>query len=76
MNWSQITDAGVMSLISERVSKTIEEIHIAHCEKIGDESIECILLRSKRIKYLLYHGCPNITGTVIILTGDGVFIVD
>lgn len=41
------------------VSKTIEEIHIANCEQITDESIECILMKSTRIKYLLFHNCPK-----------------
>ncbi len=48
--------------MNDNVSKTIEEIHIAHCEIITDESIECILLNCKNIKYLLFHSCPQITG--------------
>lgn len=47
--------------MSENLSKKIEEIHIAHCDLITDESIECILLNSKLIKYLLFHCCPKMT---------------
>ncbi len=48
--------------MTPHVSLKIEEIHIAHCNSITDESIECILLNSKKIKYLLFHSCPNVTG--------------
>jgi hypothetical protein len=47
--------------MTRNVSKTIEEIHIAHCDFISDESIECILLNSHSIKYLLFHSCPKTT---------------
>lgn len=47
--------------MSVDVSKTIEEMHIAHCDQITDESIECILMHSKSIKYLLFHECPRTT---------------
>jgi hypothetical protein len=51
--------------MTPQVSQKIEEIHIAHCNSITDESIECILLNSKKIKYLLFHSCPNVTGTYL-----------
>lgn len=58
---TQVTDNGVFSLMSLNISKKIEEIHLAHCESITDESIEYILLQSKTIKYLMFHGCKNTT---------------
>ena len=59
---TKVSDEGVFQLMSESVTKTIEEIHIAHCDQITDEAIECILLKSKCIKYLLFHCCPKTTG--------------
>lgn len=53
--------------MSSNVSKTIEEVHLAHCDLITDESIECILLNSKQIKYLLFHCCPKITGIPLFI---------
>ena len=48
--------------MTDNVTKTIEEIHIAHCDLITDAAIECILLNSTKIKYLLFHSCPRVTG--------------
>lgn len=66
---TKVTDLGVFALFSStsNVSKTIEEIHMAHCDSLSDESIECILLNSKKIKYLIFHSCPLITGEEIKL---------
>lgn len=63
-NWSQnkVTDDGVFSLMTSNVAKTIEEIHMAHCDLITDESIENILMDSKTIKYLIFHCCKKTTG--------------
>lgn len=58
---TKITDSGVFSLITSNVSKTIEEIHVANCDGITDESIEFILLQCKMIKYLMFHSCKNTT---------------
>jgi len=54
--------------MSENVSKTIEEVHLAHCDLITDESIESVLLNSKQIKYLLFHCCPKITGMSLLFS--------
>lgn len=43
------------------IANTIIEIHVAHCELISDQSIECILMHCKKIKYLLFHSCPRVT---------------
>lgn len=43
------------------VAETIQEIHIAHCNLITDQSIECILMYCKRVKYFLFHSCPKVT---------------
>ena len=61
--------------MSESVSQTIEEVHLAQCDAITDESIECILTRSKRIKYLLFHGCPKTTGTSTFFSYPNSFFI-
>lgn len=45
----------------DNVSQKIQEIHISHCDEITDESIECILMNCRRVKYLLFHSCPKVT---------------
>ncbi|CAF0962688.1 unnamed protein product [Brachionus calyciflorus] len=59
---TKVTDNGVFYMFSkENVAKSIQEIHIAHCDLITDESIECILINCRRVKYLLFHECPKVT---------------
>jgi hypothetical protein len=48
--------------MTKNVGETIEEIHIANCKQITDESIEAILNNSKAIKFLMFHSCPKVTG--------------
>ncbi len=59
---TNISDKGIFSLMTDNVSKVIEEIHMAHCDNITDEGIECILINSKSIKYLMFHCCKKTTG--------------
>ncbi len=47
--------------MTDNVSATIEELHIGNCKELTDESIEAILIKSKRIKFLLFHDCPKLT---------------
>lgn len=47
--------------MSNNVSRKIEEIHLANCDFITDESIEYILMQGKSIKYLMFHGCKKTT---------------
>jgi ribosomal protein S8 len=62
MNNTHITDTGIFNLLNANVSNTIEEIHVSNCKLITDESIECILIKTKCLKNLLFHSCPKITG--------------
>jgi hypothetical protein len=48
-------------MISDNIIDSIEEIHISHCDILSDESIECILFKCKKIKYLLFHSCIKMT---------------
>ena len=54
----------------DSVYKSIEEVHIAGCDLITDESIECVLMNSDRIKYLLFHSCPKLTDASRIALND------
>lgn len=65
MNNTRITDTGIFNLLNSNVSNTIEEIHISNCKLLTDESIECILMKTKCLKNLLFHSCPKITGIFI-----------
>ena len=53
--------------MTQNVGETIEEIHVADCKNITDESIEAILNSSKAIKFLMFHSCPKVTGMIFIL---------
>ena len=53
--------------MTKNVGDTIEEIHVANCKLITDESIEAILNNSKAIKFLIFHSCPNVTGIFFLL---------
>jgi hypothetical protein len=58
----KISDQGIFNLMSKNVGETIEEIHIANCKKITDESIEAILHSSNVLTCLMFHSCPKVTG--------------
>ena len=58
----QITDKGIFDLMTDSVSNSVEEVHVARCYKITDEAIECITLRASKLKNLLFDNCPNLTG--------------
>jgi EIN3-binding F-box protein len=61
---TNISDEGVFGLMTTNVAEGIEEIHMAHCDHVTDEAIECILLKSKSVKYLMFHCCKRTTGMV------------
>ena len=61
MSGTKVTDFGVYSLMTQTVACKIEEVHLANCDLITDESIEYILMQSKSIKYLMFHGCKQTT---------------
>lgn len=58
---SQITDNGIMKLVSGQCSKTLTEVHINGCRQVTDEAVEAVLQFCPQINILLFHGCPNIT---------------
>jgi len=58
---TQITDKGIFDLMTESVSNSVEEVHVARCCKITDEAIECITLRASKLKNLLFDNCPKLT---------------
>ncbi|XP_028913694.1 protein AMN1 homolog isoform X5 [Ornithorhynchus anatinus] len=59
---TQVTDGGVIALVSGVCSKKLEEIHMGHCVNLTDEAVEAVLTCCPQIHILLFHGCPLITG--------------
>ncbi|XP_052811039.1 protein AMN1 homolog [Mya arenaria] len=58
---TQITDVGVMQLVSGQCAKTLMEIHINGCQGVTDEAVEAVMQFCPQINILIFHGCPNIT---------------
>ncbi|KAM3924094.1 protein AMN1 homolog [Leptodactylus fuscus] len=58
---TQVTDDGVIALVSGKCSKNIKEIHIDRCLHVTDDSVEAILTCCPNIYILLFHGCPQVT---------------
>ncbi|XP_054447251.1 protein AMN1 homolog [Pteronotus mesoamericanus] len=58
---TQVSDNGVVALVSGPCAKKLEEIHMEHCVNLTDESIEAVITRCPQIRILLFHGCPLLT---------------
>ncbi|XP_047121445.1 protein AMN1 homolog [Schistocerca piceifrons] len=57
---SEVTDAGVISLVSGESRETLSEFRLEMCKKVTDDSIEAIIYNCRNIKYLVFHGCSVI----------------
>lgn len=58
---TQVSDHGVVALVSGPCAKKLEEIHMGHCVNLTDEAVEAVLTCCPQICILLFHGCPLIT---------------
>ncbi|XP_074126720.1 protein AMN1 homolog isoform X3 [Sminthopsis crassicaudata] len=58
---TQVTDNGVISLVSGLCAKKLEEIHMGHCVNLTDGAVEAVLTCCPQIHILLFHECPLIT---------------
>ncbi|KAL4232969.1 Antagonist of MEN (Mitotic Exit Network) [Mactra antiquata] len=58
---TQITDAGIMMLVSGQCAKSLTEVHINNCANVTDEAVEAVVHFCPQINILLFHGCPKIT---------------
>lgn len=58
---TQVSDNGVVALVSGPCAKKLEEIHMGHCVNLTDEAVEAVLVSCPQIRILLFHGCPLIT---------------
>ncbi|XP_007502598.1 protein AMN1 homolog isoform X3 [Monodelphis domestica] len=58
---TQVTDRGVVSLVSGLCAKRLEEIHMGHCVNLTDGAVEAVLTCCPQIHILLFHECPLIT---------------
>ncbi|XP_019480509.1 PREDICTED: protein AMN1 homolog [Hipposideros armiger] len=58
---TQVSDNGVVALVSGPCAKKLEEIHMGHCVNLTDEAVEAVLTCCPQIRILLFHGCPLIT---------------
>ncbi|XP_073177604.1 protein AMN1 homolog isoform X4 [Lepidochelys kempii] len=58
---TQVTDNGVIALVSGMCSKNLKEIHMERCVTLTDVAVEAVLTCCPAIYILLFHGCPLIT---------------
>jgi hypothetical protein len=58
---TNITDEGVIGLVTQGTVINLQEVHLSRCNYITDEAIECVLMNCKNIKYLLFTNCPKTT---------------
>ncbi|XP_032913484.1 protein AMN1 homolog isoform X1 [Catharus ustulatus] len=58
---TQVTDDGVVALVSGRCSKNLKEIHMERCVNLTDVAVEAVLTCCPKIHIFLFHGCPLIT---------------
>ncbi|XP_042538346.1 protein AMN1 homolog [Dipodomys spectabilis] len=58
---SQVSESGVLVLVSGPCVKKVEEIHMGHCVNLTDDAVEAVLTYCPQICILCFHGCPLIT---------------
>uniref|UniRef100_A0A8C6RDE2 Protein AMN1 homolog n=1 Tax=Nannospalax galili TaxID=1026970 RepID=A0A8C6RDE2_NANGA len=58
---TQVSDNGVVGLVSGPCAKKLEEINMGYCGNLTDDAIEAVLTACPQISILLFHGCPLIT---------------
>ncbi|KAM9073522.1 protein AMN1 homolog isoform X1 [Balaenoptera ricei] len=58
---TQVSDSGVVALVSGPCAKKLEEIHMGYCVNLTDEAVEAVLTCCPQICILLFHGCPLVT---------------
>ncbi|XP_004632237.1 protein AMN1 homolog [Octodon degus] len=58
---TQVSDSGVVALVSGPCAKKLEEIHMGHCVHLTDDAVEAIVTCCPQIRILLFHECPLIT---------------
>ncbi|XP_039253367.2 protein AMN1 homolog [Styela clava] len=58
---TKVSDNGVFQICKGKCCNTLTEFHMALCHNITDEAIECIIEYCRKIRILIFHGCPKIT---------------
>ncbi|KAM9390464.1 protein AMN1 homolog [Phaethornis superciliosus] len=58
---TQVTDDGVVALVSGTCSKNLKEVHMERCVNLTDVAVEAVLTCCPKIHIFLFHGCPLIT---------------
>ncbi|NXI52622.1 AMN1 protein, partial [Chloroceryle aenea] len=58
---TQVTDDGVVALVSGTCSKSLKEVHMVRCVNLTDVAVEAVLTSCPKIHIFLFHGCPLMT---------------
>ncbi|KAI0208447.1 antagonist of mitotic exit network 1-like [Lamellibrachia satsuma] len=59
---ANVTDAGVLRLVSGECGASLKEVHMNNCAALSDEAIEAVMQYCTNITILLFDGCPKLTG--------------
>ncbi|XP_075234671.1 protein AMN1 homolog [Lycorma delicatula] len=59
---TQITDEGIFYLTNGICKFNLYEIKLNNCHKLTNRAINCVVDNCPKIKILVFHGCPLITG--------------
>ncbi|XP_014664186.1 PREDICTED: protein AMN1 homolog [Priapulus caudatus] len=60
-SYSDVTDAGVLSLVSGTCAGSLNELHMSHCERLTDEAVEAVMSYCTNISIVVFDGCHRIT---------------
>lgn len=62
----QVSDKGLKALAEGNCSDTLSELIVNSCLRISDNGL-VPLFKSKQLKILVCHGCPNVSGKLTSL---------
>ena len=58
---AQVTDEGIIALVSGACAQTLKEIQLVGCREVTDDAIEAVIMYCPKISILLFHDCPKLT---------------
>ncbi|EHB00727.1 AMN1-like protein [Heterocephalus glaber] len=63
---TQVSDSGVVALVSGLCAKKLEEIHMGHCIHLTDAALKAVVTYCPHIRILHFLDCPLITDSQLL----------
>ncbi|XP_055963799.1 protein AMN1 homolog [Sorex fumeus] len=60
-SFTQVSDDGVVALVSGPCAQKLEEINMGYCVNLTDEAVEAVLTRCPQMQIFLFLECPLMT---------------